>query len=307
MRFHIHERFILPHLISGAHYIRRINNMRLSVIFSALVVIALVFATSCSTASTDTKYLPNGNDGVLDITAQQATAFPTTLKNAEPNPLDTYKTTVSPGNLPKCTNQFDAARKVWQQMEEVNDFYGDQKYLFDLGDRAYIDGNPMTGMSESPRALEERGMKEQELIDKDPELKAVWNEFMESRNSGKAPTKEQTKLFKECGEKLMDKLGISESDVSVSPVPLLKTWDTTKVESVTDVNNWGNHGTMVRVKGRRRGPEGNWYHIKLIRSGTDEIKGWVPEKLISSSSTIPGNGFRGTAMSDCGSGSSGGG
>ncbi|MBU1022802.1 hypothetical protein KKB99_00855 [bacterium] len=266
--------------------------MRLSVIFSALVVFALVLATSCSAPSTDTKYQPNGTDGVVDITAQQATALPTsTVKNAVPNPLDAYKTTVSPGNLPKCTTQFDAAKKVWEQMKEVNEFYGDQKYLFDLGDRAYIDGNPLADMSESTRALEERVMKEQELIAKDPELKAASEKFLKSLESGEALDAETQKLVKESGEKLMEKLGTSDSGVSVSPIPLLKTWDTSKIESVSDVNDWGTHGTQVRIKGRRRGPEGNWYHVKLIRGGLDEIKGWIPEKLISNTSSISNGGF----------------
>ncbi len=285
--------------------------MRLTIILSVLVILSLGVLTSCSSPSTDTsKYFPDeqtGSGDVVDITAQQGSAIPTsTIKKAEPNPEDVHKKAVSPGHLPKCVDQFAAAKKVWERMKEANDYYGCPRYKFDIGDRAYINGNPLTEMSESPRALEERILKEAELIAADPKLKAATEEFQKAMESGDALSPKAMADMKKAGEKLISQMSDIEMTASCTPVPLLITWDTSKITGVKDVKSWGAHSTIVRIKGRRRGVEGNWYHIRLMKGGIEEMKGWVPENLISTSFDMPTGGYIGTSLASCGSSGGGG-
>jgi hypothetical protein len=261
--------------------------------------------TSCSSPSSDTsKYFPDektGSGDVVDITAQQGAAIPTsTIKKAEPKPEDVHKKTVSPGHLPMCVDQFAAAKKVWERMKEANDYYGCPKYKFDIDDKAYINGNPLTEMSESPRALEERILKEAELIAADPKLKASVDEFEKSMASGDALSPKAMADMQEAGKKLLSQMGDLEMTASCTPVPLLITWDTSKINGVEDVKSWGAHSTIIRIKGRRRGTEGNWYHIRLIKGGIEEMKGWVPETLISAKFDMPLGGFVGSSLASFG-------
>lgn len=286
--------------------------MRITVLLSILVVLSLGLLASCSSPSNNTsKYFDNDkidNSDVPDITAQEASALPTsTIKKAVENPMDVHKKALSPGHLPKCVDQFAAAKKVWERMKEVNDHYGCPRYKFDIGDRAYINGKPLTEMSESPRALEERMIKEMDLIEKDPKLKAAADDFKKSMESGEQLSPKQMSEIQKAGKELMLKLGAPDMVASCTPVPLLITWDTTKIKDVSSVINWGTHSTIVRVKGRRRGPEGNWYHIRLIKGGFEEMKGWVPEDLLSTKADGAIGGFVGSSMASCGSGGGGGG
>ncbi|MCD6218527.1 hypothetical protein J7L05_11830 [bacterium] len=260
--------------------------MRLTIIFFALVILSLGVLTSCSSPSSDTsKYFPDektGSGDVVDITAQQGAAIPnSTIKKAEPKPEDVHKIAVSPGHLPKCVNQFAAAKKVWERMKETNDYYGCPQFKFDIGDKAYINGNPLTEMSESPSALEERIQKEKEILDKNPELKTDGDKFKKSKQDGTKLYPKETADIQKSGKERNSKMGDPEMTASCTPVPLLITWDTSKITGVEDVKSWGAHATIIRIKGRRRGIEGNWYLIRLIKGGIEEMNGWLPETLIS--------------------------
>jgi hypothetical protein len=198
-------------------------------LFHLVVLIFVVgLATSCSTPGTESNSSALTSDAdVVDITAQQASTLPSPI-DIKPaiDGVDQLKETVSPGNLPKCVDQFSGAKKVWEKMKEVTGYYGEQKYMFDLGDRGYINGNPMTDMG-----------------------------------------------------------------AAVTPVPLFKTWNTEEITGVQEVNDFISHGAMVRVTGRRRSAEGNWYDVKIMSGGLEEIKGWVPEKLISTGRAMPSGGW----------------
>jgi hypothetical protein len=213
--------------------------MRVALLVS-LIVIALTAFISCSKPAQTDKYLGGKTDIAseepIDITALGASALPTQTAKPQTSALDQIKKVVSPGALPKCVDQLAGAQKVWQKMKEVNDHYGTKPYSFDLGSRAYINGNPMTDMG----AIN-------------------------------------------------------------SPIPLLKTWDTTKVKDVADVDSWATHGTMVRVEGIRRGPEGNWYMVECITTGLNKTRGWVPEQLVSTTRAISRTGVSGvSSLNGCG-------
>jgi hypothetical protein len=137
------EIFYAPHVFTD----RRINNMKYLFYLVALVFV-LGLASSCSTPGSESNSSALASDkDVVDITAQQASTLPTpvAIKPAIDS-VDNLKETVSPGNLPKCVDQLSGAKKVIEKMKEVTGYYGEQKYTFDLGDRGYINGNPLTDM-----------------------------------------------------------------------------------------------------------------------------------------------------------------
>jgi len=210
--------------------------MRLSLILAAVVILSLV--ASCSSPSPDAQnYLQKNNavtnqssNNVEDITAQIAAALPTgLLQSAQPAPDERLKQTVSPGNIPKCVDQFAGTKKVWEKMKDIKQHYGDSSFLFELGDRGFMNGNPLVDMK-----------------------------------------------------------------AAVSPIPLFETWDTTKLEGVKEAKSFISHGTQVRVISRHTATEGNWYLVTTISGGIKTVKGWVPEKLVSSSKALP-IGFGGIA------------
>jgi len=222
--------------------------MRLTpILLAALIALAALMVSCSSPAPNAENYITkkqaptNQTAGteVIDVTQQGASAVPATptIKQAEPKPEDILKKTVSPGNLPKCVDQFAAARKVWEKMKEAQQYYGDAEYIYEMGDRGFINGNPMEQMG------------------------------------GKS-----------------------------TPVPLFETWDTTKLNDLKEVKSFISHGAIVRITSRRRTPEGNWYMVKIVNSGFENIKGWVPEKLVSKTQAIPSGSGSGYSAGACSTG-----
>ena len=220
--------------------------MRLGLIFVAVVILSLV--ASCSSPSPDAQnYLQKNNvavgnqssNDVVDVTAQTASALPTgALKTATvPSSEEKLKQTVSPGNLPKCVDQFAGSQKVWEKMKDIKQHYGDSNFQLELGDRGYMNGNPLVDMK-----------------------------------------------------------------AAVSPIPLFETWDTTKLQGIKNVKSFIAHGTQVRILSRHSAPEGNWYLVTTLSGGVKEVKGWAPERLVSSTKAIP-MGINGVAYAGgvCGS------
>lgn len=82
-----------------------------------------------------------------------------------------------------------------------------------------------------------------------------------------------------------------------TPVPLFQTWDTAKLDDLKDVRSFISHGAIVKIVSRRRTPEGNWYMVKIMNSGFEHIKGWVPEQLVSKTQAVTSGGFRAGACS----------
>jgi hypothetical protein len=212
--------------------------MRLALILATVVILSLT--ASCSSPSPDAQnYLQKNSvaadnqassNEVVDVTAQTASALPTGMvKTAQPAAEDKLKQTVSPGNLPKCVDQFAGTKKVWEKMKDIKQHYGDSNFLLELGDRGFMNGNPLADMK-----------------------------------------------------------------AAVSPIPLFESWDTTKLTGIKNVKSFIAHGTQIRILSRHSAPEGNWYLVTTLSGGVKEVKGWVPEKLVSSTKAIP-TGFGGVA------------
>lgn len=73
-----------------------------------------------------------------------------------------------------------------------------------------------------------------------------------------------------------------ENGAEVTPIPIFKYWDSTKILSVDDVVSWGANSTIVKITGKRKADDGNWYQIKLDKGGFTEMDGWVPEEFLES-------------------------
>jgi hypothetical protein len=73
-----------------------------------------------------------------------------------------------------------------------------------------------------------------------------------------------------------------ENGAEITPIPLYKTWESSKIRTVDDVISWGANSTIVKITGKRKADDGNWYQVKLDKGGFVEMDGWVPEEFLES-------------------------
>jgi hypothetical protein len=77
-----------------------------------------------------------------------------------------------------------------------------------------------------------------------------------------------------------------------TPVPLFITWDTTKIQGIDQIQTLIQSGTQIQIKSRHSSPSGNWYLVTNIDTGMENVKGWIPEKLLSNVNTGTYGGFQ---------------
>jgi hypothetical protein len=136
--------------------------------------------------------------------------------------------------------------------------------------------------------------------EEEPKTDTAYKEEVSSENLPKIPAQfdaslkvlaEKKKMYAEApGEYLFD-IGMQvmtngkklvENGAEVTPIPIFKTWDSSKILSVSDVVSWGANSTIVKIKGKRKADDGIWYQIQLDKGGFSEMDGWVPEEFLES-------------------------
>jgi len=80
---------------------------------------------------------------------------------------------------------------------------------------------------------------------------------------------------------------LEEMGSKPSPVPMFKTWDTSKLTGIDQIESLVTTGSTVEILSKRSSESGNWYFVTLVDSGIDTIKGWLPEKLVAKLNSVP--------------------
>jgi len=120
-------------------------------------------------------------------------------------------------------------------------------------------------------------------IDQFAAVKKVWEKMKEMKNKGET----SPFLFNINDMALINGKPLVDMKALLSPVPLFDTWNTSKIQDIEQVKTLISNGTQVRIISRHIALEGNWYLVTPIDTGIENVKGWLPEKLLADIKPIP--------------------
>lgn len=89
-------------------------------------------------------------------------------------------------------------------------------------------------------------------------------------------------MFNDNDQVFLNTKPMTDNDGLSSPMPLLTSWDSSKIEGLEQVECWVTGNSTVRVKGIRRADDGNWYNVSTGSGTLNELEGWIHEIFLSS-------------------------